>query len=138
MRSHINCNHYNYAVIHGDFEECGTMDPFHEWKKVIKEDNFGEFVYLLMDQYDYPELTPGPGKAGSESLNMYYAAKYGMFTCIDNYHRRRTIPFDPTFILYWERNAYRRKRCYYGGLAYAVLNGGMEFEDLEPWRRHYR
>ena len=138
MSSHTHCDTYNRRVLLGVFEGCGAMDPFKEWKKRVNEEDFGELVFLLMDQFDYPELSPTPSKRGTRAVNLYYQAKYGMFACIESYHRRGTIPLDSSFVYHWERNAYKRRRNYYGALAHAVASQSLALEDLEPWRRDYR
>jgi hypothetical protein len=55
-----------------------------------------------MDHYDIP-VFESP-YASFYTVNYFFQAKYGMFTCIDSETRPGLIKYDPGLISYWERN----------------------------------
>lgn len=77
------------------------MDPFRIWNEYVNEKRVSPAVEKLMDNYDLP-LFVNIARS-RECTNVFFQAKYGMFTCYDSNYRLGRVDFDPDFITYWER-----------------------------------
>jgi len=74
-------NRHNKYAFAGPYDECGRIDVFGIWKDNVKEKKAKAYLNILTDHYDFP-LHYSP-KGMSDSINLFYQGKYGMFTCHD-------------------------------------------------------
>lgn len=92
---------YNKVVFLGVQDECGAMDVFRVWHDHVNEKRATLTVEKLMENYELP-IFVNVGRS-RESINAFFQAKYGLFTCFDSIYHFGAIDFDPELIAYWER-----------------------------------
>ena len=104
MISFYDCqgNRHNPRAFAGPYDECGRIDVFGIWKENVKEKKSKAFISKLMDTYDIP-LHECPSSA-EDSVNMFYMAKYGIFTCHDVLQRLGKVRYAEDLIGYWTRS----------------------------------
>ena len=85
MTSSLYCGiAYNKHAFEGPEAECGKIDSFGIWKSNVTESKSRHFITLFREYFDFPIFNSPKGL--EKSLNVFYQAKYGMFTCHDLNH----------------------------------------------------
>ena len=128
------CQGMNRKVYSGDFDQCGKLAPFYIWKRYIDETEFDEDVKLFMDQYKIdPFVTP---IGSEESINRFFQAKYGLFTCQGSEFGSLTI--DPLLIQKWEVTDKQLRKTWNLAILTAIKEGELKIETLGQYRNHFK
>ncbi|CDW91177.1 UNKNOWN [Stylonychia lemnae] len=134
MTSFLSCSlDYNREVYFGIQDECGSINPFQIWHEAFNERRSIPIVQQFMDQYEIP-LFQNIGNS-RESINAFFQAKYGMFTCIDSTYNVGQIDFDPELVIFWERQRKNTKFIWYLSMLYAIRCGKVTEKQLEPFKK---
>lgn len=89
-----------------------------------------------MDLYDVPFMEyPGNKK---KVVNMYYQAKYGLWTCSDAMHWMGAYPPEDSLLRHWEKDDYQRKYVWNQAVMSSLQSGEIKPEDLVPYQRTYK
>jgi hypothetical protein len=108
MVSHKLCHKgYNMRGVPLGFEfessQGGEKVPkFHFWKKNFNEKQVRDDVLKFMDLYDIDFMEYPNGK--SHVINMYYQAKYGLWTCSDTMMWQGKFPPELGLVNHWEKD----------------------------------
>lgn len=142
MTSHKQCHKgYNSRGIPLGFEHESThgverRPVFYFWKERFNEKEVRDKVLQFMDLYDIPFMEYPGGK--KTVVNMWYQAKYGLWTCSDAMHWMGQFPPEFTLLKHWEKDDYQRKYVWNQAVLSGVLSGDITTDDLDAFKRNYK
>ena len=90
-----------------------------------------------MDQYDIPIYTKPDGIIGS--INTFYTAKFGMFTCHDVFIHHYNVIIDNDLVNNWVRRKEDQEFTWYLAVAYALkILGENKWNVIDNYRKSYK
>ena len=89
-----------------------------------------------MDHYDFP-LWHSP-KELEHGINVFFQAKFGLFTCHDLDHQLGKARYDPELVKLWIKKDKELKYTWYMAIAYSLVTSKVGLEDLSDYRKNYR
>lgn len=105
LASFMDCqgNRYNDQAYGGVADECGDEHPFKIWRSFVKENRSKPYVTHFMDHFDMPLHSIPNLHQFDYFINLFYMAKYGLFTCHDAIVRPGRARFDEALFDLWEK-----------------------------------
>ena len=129
-------NRHNKYAFAGPYDECGKLDVFGIWKNNVKEKRAKQFVDLLVDHYEFP-LHDTP-RGMEDTINTFYQAKYGMFTCHDTLQRIGKVRQPEDLIAHWQRNKDDQKYTWHVAIASHIAKGTFNWDSIKDHKKNFR
>lgn len=129
-------NRHNKLAWTGPYTECGSVDVFGIWKASVKEPRAKPWVTRIMDQYHFP-LHDCP-KGMEYDINLFYQAKYGMFTCHDALQRFGMIRYAEDLIGYWQRSVKDQTHTWHMAIGFHMSQTRFDWNTIKTFRKTYR
>ena len=125
LHTFYNCqgNRYNKDAYSGVAGECPSYHTysqvFRAWHQRVDEKRYAPVVEYLKAHYDLPNFVPPGGF--EDGINLFFMAKFGMFTCHDVITRYPlTVQFDEDLIKEWLRTEKDRTYNWLASIASCV------------------
>lgn len=137
----LQCKGYNSYSFTGNFGRCRQeLKPFCEWEETIRNKRYKETIDGFVDQFYLKEFEL-PCKNNpqiQEVLNKFFAAKYGLFTCYDDYEAWGQHKYMPRLIRTFERKEENIKTVWYTAIMVCLQEGVITWEQMEKKRKHHK
>lgn len=111
---------------------------FYGYKNYINDSDYKKHFEAFSDQYWIKDFEmPCDRPEAKKAVSRYIMARYGMFLCYDDLEAWGEHKVMPVVIRRFESEQ-NVKRCWYMALMYALNEGALTWEDMEPYRKHHK